>query len=113
MATFKTRQVRNGYMPSYREGDGELRLDVQALPGASRTQIRGEKNNRLRVSIAAAPEDGKANKELISFLAKKLDCPKSAIHISAGEKARLKTLSLPLDCKSRLQALLEETSKKQ
>jgi hypothetical protein len=40
----------------------------------------------LKVQIAAAPEKGRANKELIRFLAGLLDKPKSSITIVSGHK---------------------------
>ncbi|MDR2418633.1 MAG: DUF167 domain-containing protein [Treponema sp.] len=71
-------------------------LTVKVLPGASRSQILGVKDGRLRVKVAAAPEDGKANAELCAFLAKTLGCPKKDVNLRTGEKSRLKTVSLPL-----------------
>jgi uncharacterized protein (TIGR00251 family) len=70
-------------------------LDLKVLPGSSRSQIVEEKEGRLRVRIAAAPEDGKANAELRAFFAKILGCPKKDIVLERGEKSRLKTISFP------------------
>ncbi|HON13989.1 MAG TPA: DUF167 domain-containing protein [Treponema sp.] len=79
----------------YRIKDDALLIDIKAVPGSSKTEIAGLAENRLRIKIAAAPEDGKANTELIAFLAKKVGCSKSRIQLISGEKSRLKTLSLP------------------
>jgi uncharacterized protein (TIGR00251 family) len=70
-------------------------LALKVLPGASRSQIIEAREGRLRVRIAAAPEDGKANAELRSFFAKLLGCPKKDIILQSGEKSRLKTISVP------------------
>ncbi|MDR3276552.1 MAG: DUF167 domain-containing protein [Treponema sp.] len=78
-----------------REAGEEAILAIKALPGASRTALAGSQNGRLRVRIAAAPEDGKANAELASFLARLLDCPKREIELRSGEKSRLKSISIP------------------
>ena len=78
-------------------------LNIKALPGASRSQILGVKDGRLRVKVAAAPEDGKANAELCAFLAKTLGCPKKDVNLQAGEKSRLKTVSLPLYLQEQLE----------
>lgn len=77
--------------------DGEARvfLEVKVVPGASKTEIMDIQEGRLRLRVAAAPEDGKANLELRSFLAKKVGCPKKDVLIVSGEKSRLKTLSFP------------------
>jgi uncharacterized protein (TIGR00251 family) len=73
----------------------QVHLDIKAVPGASRTELAGIKDGRLRVRIAAAPEDGKANAELIAFFAKLLNCPKKDLRLERGEKSRLKTLAFP------------------
>jgi uncharacterized protein (TIGR00251 family) len=81
-------------------------LDIKAVPGASKTEIAGIKDGRLRIRIAAAPEDGKANNELCAFLAKILGCAKRDVTLEAGEKSRLKTVSVPAGCKEKLDAVL-------
>jgi uncharacterized protein (TIGR00251 family) len=86
-------------------GDSLL-LRVKAVPGASRSECAGVKDGRLRLRIAAAPEDGKANGELRAFLAKALGCPKREIRLLSGEKSRLKTLSLPAASREKLEALI-------
>jgi uncharacterized protein (TIGR00251 family) len=82
-------------MECLRVSETELLLDIKAVPGASKSRIAGISAGRLRVAIAAAPEDGKANEELRSFLAKSFGIPKKEITLKAGEKSRLKTLSFP------------------
>jgi uncharacterized protein (TIGR00251 family) len=72
-----------------------IQLDIKAVPGASKTEFAGVKDGRLRVRIAAAPEDGRANAELTGFLAKALGCPKRDVQLVKGEKSRLKTIALP------------------
>jgi uncharacterized protein (TIGR00251 family) len=78
-----------------RSGGAGLLLDVKAIPSASRTEFVDVRDGRLRVRIAAAPEDGKANRELCAAVAAALGCAKSAVRLASGEKSRLKTLSLP------------------
>jgi uncharacterized protein (TIGR00251 family) len=86
--------------------DGEqLILCVKAVPGASKTEFAGIKDDKLRVRIAAAPEDGKANSELIAFLAKSLGCAKREITLQSGERSRNKTLLLPLSVRQNLESL--------
>ncbi|MDR2782708.1 MAG: DUF167 domain-containing protein [Treponema sp.] len=80
-------------------------LDIKAAPGASKTEIAGVQENRLRIRIAAAPESGKANAELCAFLAKSLSCAKKDVVLKTGEKSRLKTVILPLEAKQTLEAL--------
>lgn len=84
---------------------GRLLLDVKAVPGASKTEIAGVRDGRLRIRVAAAAEDGKANAELIAFLAKALGCAKKDVVLYSGEKSRLKTLALPPRLKERAEML--------
>jgi uncharacterized protein (TIGR00251 family) len=90
----------------FRVAGDSILLDIKAAPGASKSQIAGLSGDRLRIKIAAPPEDGKANAELRAFLAKTLDCPRKDIVLVAGEKSRLKTASLPLSCRERLESIL-------
>lgn len=46
----------------------------------------------LKARVRAAPEEGAANAALEALLAKALGVPKSAVQVSAGHAARLKTL---------------------
>jgi len=73
-----------------------IHISIKALPGASKTEFAGFKEGRLRVRIAAAPEDGRANAELAAFVSKSLGCPKRDVILLHGEKSRLKTLAVPL-----------------
>jgi uncharacterized protein (TIGR00251 family) len=86
-----------------------IKLDIKAVPGASKTEFAGIKDGRLRIRLAAAPEDGKANAEMLVFLAKELGCPRRDLQILSGEKSRLKTVALPSECKEKLERILEES----
>ncbi len=61
---------------------------------------------RLKISVTAVPENGKANKALIKLLSKKLKLAKSGIEIVSGGTDRNKRLSLP-DCADRLNEFQE------
>ena len=90
----------------YRISGDSLFLDIKAQPGASVSGIVEVREGRLKIRIAAAPEDGKANEELRSFLAKTLGLRKNDIIIESGEKSRQKTLRLPLSVKGKLDTIL-------
>jgi uncharacterized protein (TIGR00251 family) len=82
-------------MAFFRINGDRLYLDIKAVPGASKTGFAGIREDRLRVRLAAAPEGGKANGELRTFLAKTLGCAKKDALLVSGEKSRLKTVSAP------------------
>ena len=74
-------------------------ISLHVTPKSSKNQIVGwftDANNQpvLKVKIAAPPEDGKANKTLIKFLAKQWDIPASALEIVSGETSRHKRLKI-------------------
>jgi uncharacterized protein (TIGR00251 family) len=80
-------------------------LKIKAVPGASKTEIAGLKDGRLRIRIAAAPEDGKANRELRTFLARVLGCSKGEVVLLRGERSRLKTLAVPALYREKVESL--------
>jgi len=54
----------------------------------------GEVEGAIRVRIAAPPVEGKANKELIAFISRKLALKKSAVTIESGASSRRKTVRI-------------------
>ena len=90
----------------FRIYDGRLLLSIKAVPGSSRTEFAGVKASALRVRVAAAPEAGKANAELIAFLAQFLGCAKKEIVIKSGERSRSKMLLLPMSVQQKLEKLI-------
>lgn len=57
---------------------------VSVLPRSSRDEVVAENCNYIKIKLKAAPVKGKANKELIKFLAKKFDVSKSQVEILKG-----------------------------
>ncbi|HVZ98997.1 MAG TPA: DUF167 family protein [Caulobacterales bacterium] len=48
----------------------------------------------LKARVRAAPENGEANAALEALIAKALKAPKTAVSVTRGGKARLKTLAI-------------------
>lgn len=70
-------------------------LTVHASPNARKTEITGWLDeNTVKIKIAAPPREGKANKELIRFLAKYYKKPKSAVKIICGAKTKIKQVEI-------------------
>jgi uncharacterized protein (TIGR00251 family) len=97
----------------FRLEGGTMFLNIKAQPGASKSCIAGTAAGRLRVRIAKAPEDGKANAELAALLAGLLGCAKREVAIVTGERSRLKTVALPSFCLEKLKELLPDSGEKQ
>ncbi|RJQ47464.1 MAG: DUF167 domain-containing protein [Gaiellales bacterium] len=69
-------------------------LRVRVVPGAGRNQVAGRAAGRLRLRIQAPPVEGKANRELIRYVAALTGLRKSRVSIVQGEGHREKTLLL-------------------
>jgi uncharacterized protein len=81
-------------MIQYTEKDGSLIFNVRVAPKSSKSEIVGEHDGALKVKIKAPPVDGAANTELIEFLAKFFDVPKSAVEIIKGQTSKTKQLKI-------------------
>ncbi len=73
------------------------KITVRLTPNAKANKVIGWDDNVLKVQVTAIPEKGKANKALIALLSKHWKIPKSAISITRGETARIKTLEIDAD----------------
>ncbi len=74
---------------------GEIYLKVKVLPSAPKTEFKDFLyDGMIRMSIAAAPERGKANKELIRFLSKEFRVNKKNVRIISGAGSRVKLVKI-------------------
>lgn len=71
-----------------------LVLNCHIQPKASRDAIVGVHDDRLKIQIASPPVDGKANDQLIRFIAKTLGVAKSRVALVRGQSSRHKTLHI-------------------
>ena len=69
-------------------------IRVKVLPRSSKTEISGKADGVYRIKLTAPPVDGKANKALINFLAKKTGLPKKIFEIVSGEHSRNKIIRI-------------------
>ncbi len=63
-------------------------------PGAERSAVSGVRDGRLRLKLAAPAREGKANAELVRFLAGVLGVPRTAVVVSAGATGRRKVVKI-------------------
>jgi len=80
-STFSGRETPDGYL-----------LPILVVPGSSREKIVGVHDGRLKLAVQAPPEKGKANKAVISFLAKTLEVRKQQLSIVRGQSDRFKDI---------------------
>jgi uncharacterized protein (TIGR00251 family) len=69
--------------------DGVI-LTLHVQPGARRTEVVGLHGTALKLRLAALPVDGKANAELLGFIAQQTGVARSAVSLLSGEGARQK-----------------------
>ena len=74
--------------------DKKTTLTLQVQPNAKRNEVLGFAEGILRLKIAAPPVEGKANKELVSFLSKTLGINKSSITIDRGHTSKVKIVTI-------------------
>jgi len=67
-------------------------LTLHVQPGASRTGIAGVHGGALKLRLAAPPVDGKANAELLRFLAEAFGVPLRQVTLVRGAASRRKTV---------------------
>lgn len=69
-------------------------LVVYCQPGAKRSQVAGLFDGKVKIQLAAQPQDGEANQELIRFLSLALGISKSSITLLSGQSSRFKRLEI-------------------
>lgn len=73
---------------------GGVSFAVRVTPRGRRDSIEGAAGGALRVRVTAPPVDDKANEALRRLLAERLNIPRSAVRIVAGEHSRLKRVEV-------------------
>lgn len=71
-----------------------INILVKVIPNAHKNSLEGYQEGVLKVRVHAPPDKGKANDELIAFLAKSLNLPKSNLKIISGHSSRLKRIEI-------------------
>lgn len=90
--------------------DPETLLSVRVKPHARRAGLLGRHGNGIKVGVRAAPERGKANRELVRVLAQLLGVGVDAIEIVSGATSRDKNLRIVGLTEVELQRKLDEAS---
>lgn len=69
-----------------------MSLAVWVTPGASRSEVAGVADGRLRLRLAAPAREGKANAELVRLVAETLGVPRRQVDLAKGPTGRRKVL---------------------
>ena len=74
---------------------GKLSLKIRVIPKSPKTEWAGIlEDGTIKVKVAAVPEKGKANDELIRFLAEEAHVPKNNVQVVAGAASQNKLVRL-------------------
>jgi uncharacterized protein (TIGR00251 family) len=77
-----------------RMSNNQTKVPVKVTPNAARNEVLGLQNGVWRIKIAAPPDKGKANKELIVYLSELLDLKKDDLGVIRGHASRDKVVAV-------------------
>ncbi|MCF8086098.1 MAG: DUF167 domain-containing protein [Desulfohalobiaceae bacterium] len=77
--------------------DGQFRLSLWVQPGAKKSGFCGLHQGRLKLKVQAPPSEGRANKEVVDFLARYLGIKRSRVRLESGQKTRKKSILLTVE----------------
>jgi uncharacterized protein len=87
-------------------GEGFVNLQVVAKPGSAHRRILRGDARGLLIALNSQPSKGRANQELIEFLADLLGTPRSLVTIIRGHSVRVKTVRIANPQPAQVTALL-------
>ena len=69
-------------------------LELKIIPNAPRNEIAGWLGSALKVKVHAPALEGRANDELLTFLADTLGVPRRSVTLLRGDKSRQKVVKI-------------------
>ncbi len=69
-------------------------LELKIIPNAARSEIVGWLGLALKIKVKAPALEGRANEELLDFLARRLGLPRRRVALLRGEKSRQKLVQI-------------------
>ena len=78
------------------DGGKSVRLRLRVSAGASRRRVLGIHGGALKLSVKAPPENGRANKDVVSLVAETFGLTASDVEILSGETSPDKVVKLAL-----------------
>lgn len=77
-------------------GGSAWTLHVRVQPGARRSEVVGVHDEELKIRLAAPAVEGRANEELVRFVAVWAGVPRRAVRIRRGHHSRSKVVEVDL-----------------
>ena len=93
-------------IPCLRSTVDGVELRIKVVPGSSRSEVGGLYGDCLKVRVAAPPEQGQANRAVVTLLAKKLKLSESHVAVVGGTASPRKTVRIRHCSEARIAAAL-------
>lgn len=77
-----------------KEHEGGVIVEILLQPRASRNELAGVQEGRLKIKVTSPPIEGKANEKLCEFLADLMGIGKKRVQVIAGHTARVKRVRI-------------------
>ncbi len=71
-----------------------VRIHLHVVPRASRTQVAGVHDGRVKLQVAAPPVDGEANDAIVRWAAKLFGVTRDAVVIASGATGKRKAIAV-------------------
>ena len=78
----------------FRRDGTDLILQLQVQPRAKSDAITGVIGDRLKIRLKAPPVEGRANGQLVAYLAKLFDVPRRHVVLERGDASQHKQLRI-------------------
>jgi len=89
----KNKKIEISELKEKLSAQGEAYFKIKVIPGASKTEIKEMMaDGTIKISVAAQPEKGKANLELINFL--RAEFRAREVKIISGATSRIKLVKI-------------------
>jgi uncharacterized protein (TIGR00251 family) len=72
-------------------------IQVKVKPNARISALEETGTGLWLAQLKSPPVDGKANKELVTLIARHFVCPKSAVSIKSGASGRIKLVKIAIN----------------
>jgi len=78
----------------FQQIEGGFEFSIKVKPNSKKTELIFEADGTIVMHVAASPTDGKANKEIIKWIAKKCKKPSSQVKLIHGYHSRSKVIAV-------------------
>jgi uncharacterized protein (TIGR00251 family) len=87
--------------------DNDAVFQVKIVASSSRTAVAGQLDGMLKIKVAAPPENGKANRAIVKFLAAELGVKKKQVVIASGLTSTIKQIHVSDTTTSDIEKLIQ------